>query len=62
MERFDKDTDHSPKVRADGHGRDKDTARDFTAIRDDYKARPEDRREKQRVNHSPLRRGPENQS
>jgi hypothetical protein len=32
---FDKDPDHSAKVRPDSHGRDEDSTRDFAAVRND---------------------------
>jgi hypothetical protein len=56
MQRFDENADHPAKHRPDGHGRDKDTARDLAAVRDDDEGCPHDDREKQRVDHTPLRR------
>lgn len=54
MQGLDDDTDHPAKTGANSHRGHKDTARDFTAIRNDDEPDPDDGGQQERVDHLPL--------
>lgn len=54
VQRFHQNTHHAPKHCSDGHGRHKDAAWHFGAVRNDDEAGADDYGEKERVEHAPL--------
>lgn len=54
MQSLHQDTNHPPKHCSNRHGRHKDAARHFGAVRDDDEGGADDYCEKERVEHAPL--------